>query len=195
MDYFNEKEREKQLRFSRSRDVFFSPLTRLLLRFNISPNAVSLIGVLFLILSVCTTNFYVIGSSLALYVLMDGIDGPLARARINNNPNGDLIDIFCDQLGVVILAAGSTYYFGVPGFIAVLYSTFYIASISLKILINQRGLISVNIIRLKYPFFVLYAITSIQDQFFLTEFMFLNSLYYIWFTTIVVFSGNSGKDH
>ena len=109
MDYFNEEERARQEQFAVRRDRILAPAVDFLVRHDITPNRVSIVGVLAL-LAVCLmppSLAFLATLFMALYVLCDGIDGPLARRLDVIHDGGSLVDIVADQLGVVFLSAAA----------------------------------------------------------------------------------------
>ncbi len=158
MDYFNDKERAKQKEFAAKRDRIFSPLINLLIRYNATSNQISVAGVAFLIAACLMPPSMAIAATIcmAMYVLCDGIDGPLARKKGNAHDGGSLIDIVADQLGVVFLPAAAIYHLGAWGPAMVVFASAYIAFIGLVVYANDLGVTLRKFIRSKYFFFLLY---------------------------------------
>lgn len=158
MDYFNDEERAGQRDFAGMRDRFFAPVTNVLVRFGVRPNQVSAAGVGFLVVAglMPPSLAWLATLGMALYVLCDGLDGPLARRTGTPHPGGLLVDIVADQLGVVILPAAAIYHFGAWGPAMVLFAASYVAFIGLVIYANELRVELRRFIRSKYVFFLLY---------------------------------------
>ena len=86
----------------------FAPLVRLLARLGVSPNAVSLAGPLLGVLFVFVVrrnprlSFFV----WLLSLLVDGVDGALARATGRASDFGALFDQVCDHTREILIVAG-----------------------------------------------------------------------------------------
>lgn len=158
MDYFNDEERASQRDFATIRDRVFAPATNLLARLGVTPNQISAAGVVFLVLAglMPPSLAWLATLGMALYVLCDGLDGPLARKLGNVHPGGLLVDIVADQLGVVILPAAAVYHFGAWGPAMVLFASSYVAFIGLVIYANELKVELRRFLRSKYVFFLLY---------------------------------------
>lgn len=160
MDYFTAKERERQKSFAAKRDRLFAPLVDRLRRAGISPNQVSLIGIVFLVLACLfpPASYALAGLGIILYVICDGIDGPLARSSGKAHSGGALVDIIADQFGVVMVSAAAIQHLGAWGPVMVLFSAAYMLFIALAVYANELQLKVGLVIRSKYPFYVLYVI-------------------------------------
>ncbi|WP_419786771.1 CDP-alcohol phosphatidyltransferase family protein [Pseudodesulfovibrio sp.] len=180
MDYFNKDERAEQRAFTAARDRIFSPLVRALAALKVTPNQVSLAGTLFLLL-VCfippSLALWATGC-MAMYVLCDGIDGPLARRLGHTHAGGSLIDIVADQLGVVLLSAAAIQHFDSWGPAMVLFACFYLAFIALVVYANGLGVELRRFIRSKYLFFLLYLGSLFLQKDLLTYFCGIFAAYY-----------------
>lgn len=111
LNYFGEEEQAVQRRFQSGRDGVLSPLIGLLARLGVTPDHLSLLGVLclggFALLVLRdpltpATAAWASGFILA-HVLLDGLDGPLARRLGTAGPAGALVDMLCDHGGLVIV--------------------------------------------------------------------------------------------
>ncbi len=158
MDFFNKDERISQKDFAAKRDRLFSPIVAYLIGKGITPNQVSITGVIFLLL-VCfmPPSLAVLATCcMAMYVLCDGIDGPLARQTDQAHSGGSLIDIISDQLGVAFLPAAAIYHIGAWGPAMVLFASSYLIFIGLTVYANGMQVRLRKFIRSKYIFFLLY---------------------------------------
>lgn len=158
MDYFNEEERARQEGFAVRRDRILAPAVNLLIHYNVTPNRISIAGVIALLvvcllppsLPILATVF------MALYVLCDGIDGPLARRLDIIHDGGSLVDIVADQLGVVFLSAAAIHHVGAWGPVMVVFASAYLIFIALAVYGNGIGVEMRKVVRAKYLFFLLY---------------------------------------
>lgn len=158
MDYFNPQEQSWRHTFESLRDRVFGPLVSLLARNGVKPNQVTLAGVVSL-LGACIfspEHAWTATALMALYVLCDGMDGPLARRTGRVHPGGALMDIVADQLGVALLPAAAVHHFGAWGPGMVLFASFYLVFIALVVYANRTGVPLRVFLRLKYVFFLLY---------------------------------------
>ena len=188
MDYFNEKERAQQKKFATLRDMLFNPLVTLLLLGRISANQVSCAGIAFLLIACALPPDHpvLISLGISLYVICDGIDGPLARAKQRSHPGGALIDTIADQMGVVFLPAAACHHFGAwaPGM--VIFASFYLAFIALVIYANGIRVPLRGFIRTKYYFFCLYMLSAFVMKDYVTLFGTASGIYYMIQTFFVL---------
>lgn len=182
MDYFNKTERETQLRFASKRDRIFRPVVTLLVRLGTTPNQVSLVGLVLLLAgAACPARLYPLMMILViLYVVSDGVDGCLARVTGKTGEGGSLVDIVVDQAGPVVIAAASTLHVPTMPALAVLFSNAYLITIGLFLYINNNNIeIKFTIYRIKYLFYITYALCFIIKFDVLSYFMGLASIYYV----------------
>ena len=165
MDYFNVDERDRQEAFARRRDRFFSPAVKVLARTGITPNHVTLFGIALLLVACAggPDDPWVAPVFLVLYCLMDGLDGPLARAKGSASRGGAFLDIIADQLGAVLVPAAAVYHLGTHGTLATLFTAFYIAFITLAVVANERGLTPPRFIRIKYVLYGVYSLSIMSN--------------------------------
>jgi phosphatidylglycerophosphate synthase len=180
MDYFNDDERARQRTFASIRDRMFAPLTNLLAAHDVTPNQISAAGVAFLILAglMPPPQAGLATLFMALYVLCDGLDGPLARKLGTPHPGGLLVDIVADQLGVVFLPAAAIYHIHAWGPAMVLFAASYVAFIGLVVYANELGVELRRFIRSKYAFFLLYLASLYLERDLVTYFCGFFAVYY-----------------
>ena len=155
LNYFSKNEIEKQSRFSSYRDKIFRPVVLLLSKIGITPNQISFIG-LFSCFCVLFVESWLIASFLiGFYILCDGIDGPLARHLNIQSNGGSVIDIFCDQMGVLIIAIAAINNGAEPVSILI-FSCGYFIMILLVIVRNHLSEYPNFLIRPKYLFYGIY---------------------------------------
>ena len=180
MDYFNEEERARQEQFAVRRDRILAPAVDFLVRHDITPNRVSIVGVLAL-LAVCLmppSLAFLATLFMALYVLCDGIDGPLARRLDVIHDGGSLVDIVADQLGVVFLSAAAIHHLGAWGPAMVVFASAYLIFIALAVYGNGIGVEMRKVVRAKYLFFLLYLGSLFSGRDLVTYFCAGFALYY-----------------
>lgn len=158
MDYANKEERKAQKAFAAIRDKVFSPVIGLLLKIGVTPNQVSVAGVVFLALTslLPPERVWLAVAGMALYVLCDGIDGPLARRLGAAHSGGALVDIVADHIGVIFLSAAAIHHLGAWGPVMVVFSSVYLLFIGLVVYANALGIVLRRFVRIKYLFFLLY---------------------------------------
>ncbi len=184
MDYFNEKERVSQKSFARSRDRFFKPVLKTLSRLGVTANQITLAGVILLIGGVVASLFWPSAyiPSLILYVLLDGLDGPLARHQGSASAIGALNDMTADQIGVPIVLGYLAYNNYALPWISALLSGLYMITIYNMVLCNLNHTRGVFTLRLKYMFFVCGGLCSaglLSVQPFISLFITASACYYL----------------
>ena len=184
MDYFTLKERESQEKFRAFRDRCFRPLLELLAHAGVNPNHVSSLGVICL-LAACLldhTHYLLAAVLLLLYLLMDAVDGPLARRLGKSHEGGSIVDMLADQIGVVAVPAGSVWHLNANGVAALVFSTGYLVLIVLAVLENElREYKPRTFVRVKYPVYALYVVALYQNGAMLLDWTFaVFALYYWW---------------
>jgi phosphatidylglycerophosphate synthase len=162
LDYFNEQERTKQSAFAATRDRLALPVVRLLTALRVNADHITLLSVLVLVGGVAGAVLYpwLYAPSLLLYVLLDGLDGPLARHQGKASKAGSINDITADQVGVPVVLGWMAYQGHAPGWAAALLSGLYIVCIYNLVLYNLTGRRRLFTLRLKYPLFVLGGLCS-----------------------------------
>ncbi len=110
LNYFAAREQKSQERFKHQRDRLFYPIVRPLRDWGVTPDFISLCGILclipfgYLVLSSPQPDTIAIASVLlALHVLLDGIDGPLSRLTETDGPAGAFVDMCCDHGGMIAI--------------------------------------------------------------------------------------------
>lgn len=188
MDYFNEGESEAQAKFAAKRDQWFRPAVLILARVGLSPNAVSALGVIFAILAAFFQPSFWYGAAvlLLLYILMDGLDGPLARHTSRQSQGGSLVDIFSDQVGVVIVAVASVVWVDANLPLAIAFAFLYIHVIYMMVICNSNSIRLPKIARVKYIYFFVYTICLIFENSYAVEiFHTVFGLYYFYYFLVL----------
>lgn len=182
MDYFNIQEESFRRTFTNLRDRGFSPFVSLFTRTGITPNKITLAGVLAL-LATClipSTHPWIATACMALYVFCDGIDGPLARNQRLDHPGGSLVDIVADQLGVILLPAAAVAHLEAWGSGMVLFAGGYILFIALVVYANELAVPLRFFLRVKYVFFLLYLASLLTERDLVSWPGTIFAVYYLW---------------
>jgi phosphatidylglycerophosphate synthase len=107
VDCYSAGERKWMQLGQQIRASLLSPLLQVLSRFGVSPDQVTLVslacGMLFVPLWLNGFAWYAL-LFLLLHVLLDGLDGPLARYQKADGQRGSFTDSFCDQIIVSVVS-------------------------------------------------------------------------------------------
>ena len=160
------------------RDKLFCPLSRILAKLGVSPNQVSILGLLVLLGFV-----YYIDSNLKLsllflfiHLLFDGLDGALARLIKNDCTAGEIMDTFVDYTGMFIVIWTLGLYTYVDPNLGLLYVFLYLMMVGLMIV---RYLLKIKpkfVIRSKYIIYALFAWLVFTSQNYLNDALFIFSI-------------------
>jgi phosphatidylglycerophosphate synthase len=154
-----------------------------------TPNQMSLVGVLLLLAgAACPPSYFPAMMLLvSLYVVTDGLDGCMARVLNKTSEGGSLVDIVVDQAGPVIIAAAAAMHIQSNGSLAVIFTNSYLVFIGLFLCANSLKItFKRKFARIKYLFYITYALSLIIDYDLMTWFMGLGSIYYIACVIIVL---------
>ncbi len=165
IDDFSDRERATQERFARFRTRVFGPLIRPLGRIGVTADHITLCGALLLV-----PFGYFFQSHpglatviLALYVILDGLDGAYARITNTANQGGAFTDTVADQLGMVVVSLLAIHHELVNPTLAAYYVAIYVAMVVFAVVQNYVGLRSPPTIRSKYPLYITYAIWGFSN--------------------------------
>lgn len=158
LNYFSDKERDKQAKFSDFLMKFWKPLLKILTLSNIKPDHISYFGVSLLIpFSIFFQSRPIISAILLIiYVFNDGIDGALARYQQRDSNSGAFTDIVCDQLGLVVIVFNLIYYDFAVNWVAYIYGILYIIMIAFSVVQNALDVKVQLLVRTKYTVYLLY---------------------------------------
>lgn len=163
LNYFSGSEQGFMKWFEAWRTSLFRPISRLFIFFHVSPNMISyfglfmLIGFIYFISRDPITALYF----LLAHVLIDALDGSLARELKQESDAGALTDIICDHTGMVVVIATLAYYNLVGGLTAIAYVYLYTIMIFFIIILNRIKKPLRITIRTKYFVYLFYAIWAI----------------------------------
>lgn len=163
--YFSPDEQPLQSDFRQWRDRCVAPLVRLCLRCGITADVVSVVA-LGLLLPFGVGLFALDQPwgaplaciALALHVLLDGLDGPLARAARTDGPAGAFTDMCFDHTGFLIVATLLACAGRLPGGVATAYASTYTLAIVMVVALNLLGRPLRWVLRTKYVFYLLIAL-------------------------------------
>ncbi len=139
------------------------PLLRVLAALHVSPNVLSLLQIPLGVLMV-----FVIGSNRAaviglmvLCLILDGLDGLLARYTNQANAYGALVDQMADQVREVLTVAAVAQVGALSPFVAVLYGVLYpVSNVALYLVNINSGKVSpaFKSVLTFYPFLLIYLL-------------------------------------
>lgn len=158
--YFGWAERPYFQRMSRFRYALFSPLLGPLVRRGVGPDHITAAS--FFVLLVGFPLFY--GAKLhglaflvlALHIILDGLDGPLASALgRKGSAHGALMDMANDVTGMVIVIVTASYFGPIPWFLGTVYTISYLYLTIFAVAQNLLGIRYAYVVKTKYTIYVL----------------------------------------
>jgi len=134
IDCWSPSERKAKHFFEETKAVVFYPLLQLLLFLKISPNMVSFLSAT---LGLSATVYMWIDLRISVFMLilslvLDGVDGSLARMTKKNSTSGSLTDAFADQITI----SSTTIGFIALGFVDIVSGSIYLLSYPIIILFS-----------------------------------------------------------
>lgn len=188
-DYFGEKEALKQQKFKDKRDTALRPLVAVLTKSGIRPDHITYFSLLlFFIACMVVMPYPILGGILGfLYCLLDGLDGPLARYQNSQSKAGSLMDIFADQVGVIVLPILSVVYFDTNFIFAYMFGLFYIIEIFLLTILNALKINFGFVLRVKYFYYGLFLLCAIFKDDLLFYFHLIFGIYYMLHSLFLYF--------
>ena len=169
-NYFAESEQAGQERFQKIRDGLLRPLVRFLIRCRVTADLISLVSLLQLVpfgylLLTAENSQQVAAASIFvwLHVILDALDGPIARTTGTAGPAGAFTDMCVDHSGMLITSCILT----AAGFInptaAVAYVSSYTVAVAFTIWLNMIGHPFKVVIRTKYLLYALVTACGLFD--------------------------------
>ena len=156
-NYFAENEQAGQERFQKIRDGLFGPLVRLLVRCRVTADLISLLSLLqlvpfgYLLLKAESPQQVGIASIFVwLHVILDALDGAVARSMGTAGSAGAFTDMCVDHSGMLITACILTAAELVSPTAAVAYVSSYTVAVAFTIWLNMIGQPFKLVIRTKY---------------------------------------------
>lgn len=164
VSYFGYTERPFFERLSAGRFRLFRPLLVVLHALRIRSNHIT--GLSFLIILIgfpilfwrekYLAAFIVLG----IHIILDGIDGPLARLEGSPTPSGALLDMGNDVTGMVIVVITASHWGFLHPTIGFMYVVGYLYLTFAAIAQNALGLSFRFVMKTKYPVYILLAIRA-----------------------------------
>jgi archaetidylinositol phosphate synthase len=168
-NYFAESEQTGQERLQKVRDGLFGPLVRLLIRCRVTADLISLLSLLqlvpfgYLLLTAEDPQQIAIASVFVwLHVILDALDGPIARTTGTAGPAGAFTDMCVDHSGMLITTCILTAAELINPTAAVAYVSSYTVAVAFTIWLNMIGHPFKLVIRTKY---LLYALVTVYGLF------------------------------
>lgn len=168
-NYFAESEQAGQERFQKVRDGLFGPLVRLLIRYRVTADLISLLSLMqlvpfgYLLLTAENPQQIAIASVFVwLHVILDALDGPIARTTGTAGPAGAFTDMCVDHSGMLITTCILTAAEFINPTAAVAYVSSYTVAVAFTIWLNMIGHPFKLVIRTKY---LLYALVTAYGLF------------------------------
>lgn len=124
--------------FQGKRDDLFKPFAEMAIKARLSANALSLLGLCFAILaSLFVFEPLVAGILLAISLVLDGLDGVVARLTKQCTPRGEIIDVACDTAGVLVILTGLAFWNYLDNFLFVTYTIVLLTYTTMSVLKSQ----------------------------------------------------------
>jgi phosphatidylglycerophosphate synthase len=163
LHYFLEKESEGQRQFAEWRTKTLAPFLNMLDHLGFTPGFISYFALSLLIPFVILYSFYPVIACFFLwsYVILDGVDGALARHKHIDNAGGSLIDIVCDQTGIMVCTGMIIQFDYSNHLIAYLYGCSYIIMIALNIAQNYLNLKVGFNFRTKFIIYIVFSLYAL----------------------------------
>jgi phosphatidylglycerophosphate synthase len=170
LNWFAASEQGWQERFRELRNQLLAPLLRILTRCGIRPNWVSATGLLILI---PFTWLFLRNAGpesavwalvpLLAHLVLDGIDGPLARYQGRTDSVGSLVDMVCDHLAFAWVCITLVHVELLHRTWGCLYILFYTLAIVQLVLLNQLGRPFRFVVRTKMVLYGLVALYGLAE--------------------------------
>lgn len=138
MKIMNKSEEKIYYRFSKLRTNMFQPLAKLLTKLHIGPDLLSYKGMLLMVLFIfVASHSLVLGFWLIVCrMLIDTIDGPLARYQNTGSDRGKFIDVLMDQLGFAMFIFGIIKLGLISGLVGAVY-LYFVALVTILMIIRN----------------------------------------------------------
>jgi len=163
LNYFSDEEQNSQSEFAKKRTKILKPILSLVDSLGLTPDGISYFALSLLIPFTIFFKAEPIFATLCLmiYVLLDGLDGALARFKGSDNLGGSLTDIVVDQVGLVVIVGNLIYHGMTDPTISYYYGILYIVMISFSVVQNALEIPMQRLVRSKYVIYLIYIIHSI----------------------------------
>jgi phosphatidylglycerophosphate synthase len=142
--------------FQSHRDFIFRPVAKVIIRMGIAADVLSVAGCLLAIFAATVMlNPWLSALLLVASLLLDGIDGVVARLARTANTNGEILDIACDTSGIVAAMSGLVYWghldlFGFIIFSIVYLSYVFVSAIKSKAILGKYRSVGSRVVLTSY---------------------------------------------
>jgi phosphatidylglycerophosphate synthase len=168
LNYFSAGEQELQAGFRARRDRWLAPIVQPCLQTGLSADFVSG-AALAMLVPFGLALFFPLGgwghviavASLSLHVLLDGLDGPVARAAGTAGPAGAFTDMCLDHTGYLVVTTLLASAGLMHGAAATAYVGSYTLSVVMVVLLNILNRPLNYVVRTKYVLYVLVALQQL----------------------------------
>jgi len=162
--YFSSKEEKHQERFRLMRDKMLRVFLKPLIWLHISPNMLTFVSFIslggFFYFFIDNPLFSII--FLFIHVLLDGVDGSLARATGKSSRAGSFLDMLNDHTGMVIVVATVMHYSMLNSLLGLIYVYTYSLFVVFILYQNSLGVPPNIVFRSKYLFYALYMLWALS---------------------------------
>ena len=174
--YFSSREYAFQKKFQGFRDRLLRLVAKALTFFRITPSMVtftSFASILFFAYF-CLSKPWLALLLLVLHVVLDGVDGVLARATGKVGPAGALLDMLNDHTGFVVVIISLVFYALLDPVLGLVYLYLYTLLVFFLIYRNAALIPSTLTLRTKYFLYLVYALWALMgvDIFFVAVLLF-----------------------
>ncbi len=175
---FSAVEKKMQDEFASFRTDYLKPFLMPLIRVGVTANMVSLLSllVLFGFVYYVQSHPFVATLFIVLHVVLDGIDGPMARLQSKYLKMGTFTDMICDHIGFAVIVSTCIIVGLLKPFFGLSYLLLYILMILFIILRNLADVPPKYAFRTKYFFYIMFLIYALSGYNFLDYFAIIFSL-------------------
>lgn len=167
----NKSEEKIYFRFANLRTNFFQPISKFLTYLHITPDILSYKGMLLMVAFIFVASHSLIWGFwlIVIRMLLDCLDGPLARYQKTGSDQGKFVDVLMDQLGFAMFIFGIIKLGLVSGLVGAMY-LYFVALVTILMIIKNSfkrqsdwlffasaGAFPYVLIYLSYALFGLYA--------------------------------------
>lgn len=188
---FHAKEAAAQRSFAEFRQSIFLPLLKILEKLKISPDQLSLLGIVSVVLIpigfVFSPIYLIVGYALNLF--FDGIDGAMARHLGKASARGAYLDVVVDHVALIATVLTLQWFQIGNAFWILLYTVCYLILVVHFVLMNTRGNPpTFPVVRTKYPLFLLVVLLGygLFEIMWLDYFFMILGIYYALMVVIYI---------
>lgn len=151
------------LKFRLQRDAFFRPLSNFLIKRRITPNQVTVFRLILALIApvLLGWNYLAVLLLVIINLLLDGVDGSMARISGKSSVKGKVLDLLIDNTGIVLLIFGLIFWHLIDGFWAAIYLVNYLIAIFLNLQVFDFKKDGVIMFKTRHLIFVALAILVI----------------------------------